>query len=150
VAELYAFGITHLRFASAAISFLTASHLSQLNQEQYLFTESDRMVSCGSAAISQNLYCKSSFRGQVRLEGFDSRYSVDTWILVGIIPTMKSGDIIKRLEGDGWYEVRCKGSHHQFKRLSGEPGLVTVPHPSKDIPTGTLRNIYRQAGWTWP
>ncbi|MFB2704814.1 type II toxin-antitoxin system HicA family toxin [Marinobacter shengliensis] len=24
-----------------------------------------------------------------------------------------------------------------------------VPHPRKDIPIGTLRNIYRQAGWDW-
>ena len=29
------------------------------------------------------------------------------------------------------------------------PGPVTVQHPRKDIPTGTLRNIYRQAGWPW-
>lgn len=33
--------------------------------------------------------------------------------------------------------------------LSGRPGLVTVPHPSQDIATGTLRSIYRQAGWEW-
>jgi predicted RNA binding protein YcfA (HicA-like mRNA interferase family) len=62
---------------------------------------------------------------------------------------MKSGDVIKRLEADGWRLARIKGSHHHFK-LEGRPGLVTVPHPSKDIATGTLRNIYRQAGWEWP
>ena len=28
-------------------------------------------------------------------------------------------------------------------------GKVTVPHPKKDIPVGTLRNIYRQADWQW-
>ena len=28
-------------------------------------------------------------------------------------------------------------------------GHVVVPHPRKDIPIGTLRNIYRQAGWNW-
>ncbi|MEO5365954.1 MAG: type II toxin-antitoxin system HicA family toxin [Magnetococcus sp. WYHC-3] len=24
-----------------------------------------------------------------------------------------------------------------------------VPHPRKDLPPGTVRNIYRQAGWEW-
>jgi len=26
---------------------------------------------------------------------------------------------------------------------------VVVPHPHKDMPIGTLRNIYRQAEWDW-
>ncbi|RLC28426.1 MAG: toxin HicA, partial [Deltaproteobacteria bacterium] len=26
---------------------------------------------------------------------------------------------------------------------------VTVPHPKRDFPIGTLRSIYRQAGWKW-
>ncbi|HWK53797.1 MAG TPA: type II toxin-antitoxin system HicA family toxin [Hyphomicrobiales bacterium] len=38
-------------------------------------------------------------------------------------------------------------SHHQFKHAK-KPGLVTVKHPDKDIPKGTLANIHRQAGWT--
>ncbi|SHM05058.1 Predicted RNA binding protein YcfA, dsRBD-like fold, HicA-like mRNA interferase family [Nitrosospira sp. Nsp11] len=60
---------------------------------------------------------------------------------------MKSKDIIKRLQSEGWILDRVKGSHHQFK-LNGK-GLVTVKHPDSDIPEGTLRNIYRQAGWKW-
>ncbi len=28
-------------------------------------------------------------------------------------------------------------------------GRVTVPHPKKDLPVGTVRSIYRQAGWDW-
>ncbi|MCP4135213.1 MAG: type II toxin-antitoxin system HicA family toxin [bacterium] len=28
-------------------------------------------------------------------------------------------------------------------------GKVTVPHPKSDIPIGTLKNIYKQAGWEW-
>ncbi|MES9901938.1 MAG: type II toxin-antitoxin system HicA family toxin, partial [Sedimenticola sp.] len=24
---------------------------------------------------------------------------------------------------------------------------VTLPHPKKDLPIGTLRSIYRQTGW---
>ncbi len=30
-----------------------------------------------------------------------------------------------------------------------KPGHVVVPHSSKDLPTDTLRNAYRQAGWEW-
>ena len=30
-----------------------------------------------------------------------------------------------------------------------KPGRVTVVHPLADIPTGTLRSIFRQAGWDW-
>jgi len=28
-------------------------------------------------------------------------------------------------------------------------GKVTVPHPKKDLAIGTLRSIFRQAGWEW-
>jgi len=60
--------------------------------------------------------------------------------------TMNSRQLIKQLEADGWYLVRVKGSHHQFKH-SKKSGLVTVKHPDGDIPAGTLANIKRQAGW---
>lgn len=58
---------------------------------------------------------------------------------------MDSRDIIKQLEADGWYEVAQKGSHKQFKHAE-KPGRVTVPHPKRDIPIGTLRSIAKQAG----
>lgn len=61
---------------------------------------------------------------------------------------MKSADVIRRLEADGWEWVGGKGDHRKFKHPM-KPGHVTVPHPRKDIPTGTLRNIFRQAGWDW-
>jgi len=61
---------------------------------------------------------------------------------------MKSRDVIKRLKNEGWILHHVKGDHHQYKRLS-KPGKVTVPHPNKDIAIGTLRSIYRQAGWNW-
>ncbi|WP_369625112.1 type II toxin-antitoxin system HicA family toxin [Marinobacterium sp. BA1] len=28
-----------------------------------------------------------------------------------------------------------------------KPGLVTLPHPKSEVPKGTLRSIWRQAGW---
>ncbi|MCY4025112.1 MAG: type II toxin-antitoxin system HicA family toxin [Acidobacteria bacterium] len=61
---------------------------------------------------------------------------------------MDSAAVIKRLERDGWELKRVSGSHHLFRR-PGRPGRVIVPHPRKDVPVGTLRNIWRQAGWQW-
>lgn len=58
---------------------------------------------------------------------------------------MKSLELIKMIEADGWYEVRVKGSHYHFKHLTKE-GLVTVPHPKKDLPIGTVKSILKQAG----
>ena len=57
---------------------------------------------------------------------------------------MNSRDVIKALEADGWIEVAKKGSHAQFKHPI-KPGRVTVPHPRRDIPIGTLRSIEKQA-----
>lgn len=62
-----------------------------------------------------------------------------------IIHTVRSSEIIAALKADGWREVAQKGSHMQFKHPA-KPGRVTVPHPRKDVPIGTLRSIERQAG----
>jgi predicted RNA binding protein YcfA (HicA-like mRNA interferase family) len=59
---------------------------------------------------------------------------------------MHSRLIIKKLEQEGWILSRVRGSHHQFKHPT-RPGLVTVKHPDRDIPIGTLRSIQKQAGW---
>ena len=45
----------------------------------------------------------------------------------------------------GWYEVACVGDHHQFKHPE-RPGRITVPHPKKNLPTGTVISIFKQAG----
>jgi predicted RNA binding protein YcfA (HicA-like mRNA interferase family) len=58
---------------------------------------------------------------------------------------MDSRIIIKLLQKNGWYKVDQSGSHIQFKH-SSKKGRVTVPHPKKDIPIGTLKSIERQAG----
>ena len=52
--------------------------------------------------------------------------------------------IIKRLTEEGWLLVGTKGSHHKFRRGSV---TVIVPHPKKDLPIGTARNIAKIAGW---
>lgn len=58
---------------------------------------------------------------------------------------MDSRNAIAMIEADGWYLVRVKGSHHQFKHQT-KKGLVTVKDPQKDIPLPTLKSIKKQAG----
>ena len=48
------------------------------------------------------------------------------------------------LEDDGWFEVRITGSHHHFKH-SDKSGVVTVPHPKKEIGRGLFNSILKQA-----
>ena len=58
---------------------------------------------------------------------------------------MKSAEVIALLRKDGWIEVAQKSSHIQFKHPQ-KPGRVTVPHPKRDIPIGTLHSIEKQSG----
>ena len=72
--------------------------------------------------------------------------------MVGIVTTnsqlkevmLNSRELIAKIEADGWYEVRVKGSHHHFKHPT-KPGLVTVPHPKKDLLLRTINSILKQA-----
>ena len=59
-----------------------------------------------------------------------------------------SREILKLLKKDGWYEVACDGDHHQLKHPT-KPGRVTLTHPKKCIPLGTLKSISRQSGITF-
>ncbi|WP_421549322.1 type II toxin-antitoxin system HicA family toxin [Pseudomonas sp. QD4] len=58
---------------------------------------------------------------------------------------MRSRDMIRMIEANGWYRVAIKGSHHQY-RHPYRPGRVTVPLPDSDLPRGTINSILRQAG----
>jgi predicted RNA binding protein YcfA (HicA-like mRNA interferase family) len=58
---------------------------------------------------------------------------------------MNSREIISALQSDGWVQVTQKGSHVQFKHPT-KTGRVTVPHPKRDIPLGTLKSIEKQSG----
>ena len=58
-----------------------------------------------------------------------------------------SAEVIRTLRADGWVLVRTKGSHQHFKHPN-KPGIVTVPHPRKEIPIGTLKSIEKQSGVT--
>lgn len=58
---------------------------------------------------------------------------------------MHSREIISVLQRDGWVQVTQKGSHVQFKHPI-KKGRVTVPHPGRDVPIGTLKSIEKQSG----
>jgi len=58
---------------------------------------------------------------------------------------MDSRVVINELKKNGWYEVNHVGSHKQFKHPE-KKGRVTVPHPKRDIPVGTLKSIEKKAG----
>lgn len=60
-----------------------------------------------------------------------------------------SREVIEILKKDGWYEVGCDGDHHQYKHPT-KKGKVTITHPRKDIPTGTLKIISKQSGVIFP
>jgi predicted RNA binding protein YcfA (HicA-like mRNA interferase family) len=58
---------------------------------------------------------------------------------------MNSREAIRRLVDAGWFEVTQVGSHKQFTHAT-KTGRVTVPHPKRDLPLGTLKSIEKQAG----
>jgi predicted RNA binding protein YcfA (HicA-like mRNA interferase family) len=58
---------------------------------------------------------------------------------------MSSRELIEELKADGWKLIRVKGSHHHFQHAT-KTGTVTVPHPKKDLPRGTVHAIRKAAG----
>ena len=59
---------------------------------------------------------------------------------------MKSKQIIRMVEQDGWYLKRTSGSHRIYKHPT-KPGTVVIAyHGAKDIPEGTIRSILKDAG----
>jgi predicted RNA binding protein YcfA (HicA-like mRNA interferase family) len=58
---------------------------------------------------------------------------------------VKSIDLIRDLQADGWTLDRVRGSHHIFEHPS-KPGRIVVPHPKKDLGKGLVKMIRAQAG----
>ena len=58
---------------------------------------------------------------------------------------MESREIIRILLKNGWTHVRTKGSHCIFSdHATGR--IAVVPHPRKDVPTGTVKALERATG----
>ena len=59
---------------------------------------------------------------------------------------MKVREAIKLIEQDGWFLVRQRGSHRQYKHPL-KKGLVTIAGNLNDnLAPGTLNSILKQAG----
>lgn len=60
--------------------------------------------------------------------------------------TYSSKDVERVLHSLNFQFVSQCGSHAKFKNTKGN--IVILPMNRRDIPTGTLRNIFRQIGIT--
>jgi predicted RNA binding protein YcfA (HicA-like mRNA interferase family) len=58
---------------------------------------------------------------------------------------MTGKELIALLNKEGWILRGSRGSHHVFVHPS-KSGHLTVPHPKKDLGTGLVQKILKQAG----
>ncbi len=59
---------------------------------------------------------------------------------------MRVREVIKIIEGEGWFMIRMKGSHRQYKHPDRE-GVVTIAgNLSDELAKGTLNNVLKQSG----
>ena len=61
----------------------------------------------------------------------------------------KRKDVERRLREEGWVIDRHGPGDHVQYRHPDRSGRVTIDTGVREIPRGTLRSIYRQAGWEW-
>ncbi len=54
-------------------------------------------------------------------------------------------DVLRMLHDDGWEVARIRGSHRQLKHRVKRGKVTVAGHPSDEVPTGTLKQILRQA-----
>ena len=58
---------------------------------------------------------------------------------------MKIRDVIRLIEGDGWYLVVTRGSHRQYKHPTKSGRVTIAGHPGDDVSVGTFNSIRKQA-----
>lgn len=56
-----------------------------------------------------------------------------------------SRDIIKFLKANGFIAVSSRGSHHKYVNYETDKQTI-VPHPKKDVPDPTIKQIEKQSG----
>jgi len=59
---------------------------------------------------------------------------------------MKVREAIEMVEKDGWFLVRCVGSHRQFHHKSKKSAVTIAGHPSITLGHDTVKSIKSQAG----
>ena len=57
--------------------------------------------------------------------------------------TVKSVDLLRELERQGWTLDRVRGSH-QLLVHPLKPGHISVPHPRKDLGRGLVNRVRKQ------
>jgi predicted RNA binding protein YcfA (HicA-like mRNA interferase family) len=58
---------------------------------------------------------------------------------------MKVREVIRLIERDGWFPVKSKGGHRQYKHPV-KPGRVTISGGlGQDMAAGTLNSVLKQA-----
>lgn len=62
------------------------------------------------------------------------------------LPAVSGKQLLKVLEGEGWYVKRIRGSHHILRHPTIPDALPVPIHGSQPIKRGTLGNILRTAG----
>ena len=59
---------------------------------------------------------------------------------------MKVREIIRRIQANGWYRIKAKGGHRQYKHPV-KSGRVTVPgQMNAELDPKTQKSILKQAG----
>ena len=58
---------------------------------------------------------------------------------------MKVRDAIKIIENNGWYLVKQRGSHKQFKHQVKKGRVTIAGNMNDDLAPGTLNSILKQA-----
>lgn len=62
---------------------------------------------------------------------------------------MKTREIVKKLEQEGWYLARQKGSHKIYKHPQKPELRIVLPDHgmNKELSIGVLNDIQKKAGW---
>ena len=58
---------------------------------------------------------------------------------------MKTSELFKLLKKDGWFEIRQTGSHVMLQHPVKKGQLVVPYHGSKEVPSGILKAILKEA-----
>lgn len=59
---------------------------------------------------------------------------------------MKSGELIKLLQADGWQVIRHDGTSYVILKKDGVNELISLSHPRKDVSKLQLSKVKRLSG----
>ena len=120
----------------------TVSEINKATESQILFKFHSNLDQIGGSGSIEEEY---NLIGTIGKAGCGKRF-IDIALVMVYNYIMKVKEIIKKIESEGWYIVRQKGSHRQYKN-NNIKGLVTIAGKlSDEIDKGTLNSILKQAG----